>query len=315
MACSPCQRQSTSSGTSYSGADGRLPDRRTITLAGVGFRLSCVIGAPPSWKALVSYIEAPALDIRSATDFGFAQAHGADERLSRGPGCLPRISGVIATVYLINHGDRGRDQCAQLLSDSRLRLVNCATACEFHSSHDRREPGCVLANAEAVLRWNATGHAGLLPVCECHPVIFTASAPPAAMIVQAMKAGASDFLEEPLEAAQVRSAIDTALLLDSRRRSALAQKAELRAHFSRLTPRERQVLALVTTGKLNKQIAFELGLSEITVKVHRGSVMRKMEARSLPELVRMSDALRDAGPTNVMKATAEYPVDATRGAP
>lgn len=274
---------------------------------GVGFRSACVIGTPSTWGTHVTYIEGSALDFRSVADFGFAPAGSGDSRMSAGPGCLPHAGSAHATVYLIDYRDGVRDRYAQMLSGLRLRLASYAVAGDFCDNHDACQPGCVLASVEAVVAWNGRGHAGLHPVCECHPIIFTAADPTAAMIVQAMKAGASDFLEEPLAATHVQKAIGTALLLDGRRRAALAQKAELRAHFARLTPRERQVLALVTMGKLNKQIAFELGLSEITVKVHRGSVMRKMEARSLPELVRMADALRDASPTNVAKALANNP--------
>lgn len=126
------------------------------------------------------------------------------------------------------------------------------------------------------------------------PIVITASRPDISMAVEAMKAGAIDFLERPLREQEIVRAVDAALEADRGRRLARAQRAAVLERFDRLTKREREVMALVTAGRLNKQVAGDLGLSEITVKVHRGSVMRKMGARTFVDLVRMADAINKA---------------------
>lgn len=125
------------------------------------------------------------------------------------------------------------------------------------------------------------------------PFVVTASDADVSTAVQAMKAGAADFVEKPFREQRMLEAVAAAIEADAFRRSVLARQTELRARFDKLSRREREVMVLVTAGKMNKQVAWELGLSEITVKVHRGSVMRKMGARTLADLVRMSDALAD----------------------
>jgi FixJ family two-component response regulator len=123
------------------------------------------------------------------------------------------------------------------------------------------------------------------------PIIFISGYSDVPTTVQAMKAGAVEFLTKPLEDAVLLSAIQHAL---ERSRSALTQAAEIRAlreSYASLTGRERQVMALVVSGLLNKQVGGELGISEITVKAHRGQTMRKMKANSLPELVHMAGRL------------------------
>jgi FixJ family two-component response regulator len=111
------------------------------------------------------------------------------------------------------------------------------------------------------------------------------------MSVRAMKAGAIDFLTKPFRDQDMLDAVIRALERDAKRRVSEKAISNLRLLFDMLTPREREVMTLVTAGLMNKQIAGELGLSEITVKIHRGQVMRKMAARSLTDLVRMAEVL------------------------
>ena len=123
------------------------------------------------------------------------------------------------------------------------------------------------------------------------PIIFMTGHGDIPMSVQAMKAGAIDFLTKPFRDQDMLDAVTTALERDRKRREDERAKADLRARFEALTPREREVMALVAAGLMNKQIAAETQLAEITVKIHRGHVMRKMAARSLADLVRMAEIL------------------------
>ena len=127
-----------------------------------------------------------------------------------------------------------------------------------------------------------------------HTVVVAADRADVAMAVLAMKTGAVDFVEKPICRPDIVKVIGAAIETDRGRRAVLSRHAELRARFDALSPREKQVMALVTAGKMNKQVAGDLGLSEITVKAYRGSAMRKMSARSLAEWVRMADLLAGA---------------------
>lgn len=123
------------------------------------------------------------------------------------------------------------------------------------------------------------------------PIVFMTGHGDVPMSVRAMKAGATDFLMKPFRDQDMLDAVSAALASHRLRRQVDRQRSDLRARYETLTPRERDVMTLVTRGLMNKQVAGELGISEITVKIHRGHVMSKMEARSLADLVRMQQAL------------------------
>jgi len=123
------------------------------------------------------------------------------------------------------------------------------------------------------------------------PIIFMTGHGDVPMSVKAMKAGAVDFLTKPFRDQDMLDAVGIAIENDRKRRSGESAMTDVRARFETLTAREREIMGLVTTGLMNKQVAAEVGLSLITVKIHRGHIMKKMHARSLAELVRMADAL------------------------
>ena len=126
------------------------------------------------------------------------------------------------------------------------------------------------------------------------PVILMTGHGDIPMSVRAMKAGAVDFLPKPFRDQDMIDAVTIAINRDRMQREKEGQSVAIADRYATLSPREREVMALVTAGKLNKQVAGELGLSEVTVKIHRGAAMRKMQARSLADLVRMADALKES---------------------
>jgi FixJ family two-component response regulator len=184
-----------------------------------------------------------------------------------------------------------RDALAGLLRSVGLSVQSFGSTQEFLESERPDAPGCL------VLDVRLPGRSGLdfqreLAESSVHlPIVFITGHGDIPMSVRAIKAGAIEFLPKPFHDQELLDAIQLGIERDRARRREAAAIAELKERFGSLTPREREIMALVVTGRMNKQIAADLEVSEITVKVHRGHVMRKMGARSLADLVRMADRL------------------------
>jgi FixJ family two-component response regulator len=194
-------------------------------------------------------------------------------------------------VFVIDDDASVRDAIADLLRSVGLGVESFRSTQDFLQSKRPDAPGCI------VLDVRLPGPSGLefqrtLNKSNIHlPVIFISGHGDIPMSVRAMKSGAIEFLTKPLPEQELLDAIQTGIERDRARRQEAKVVAELQKRFESLTPREREVLALVVTGRRNKQIAAQAKLSEMTVKVHRSQIMRKMRAKSLIDLVRMADAL------------------------
>jgi FixJ family two-component response regulator len=195
------------------------------------------------------------------------------------------------TIIVVDDDPGIRESLDGLLRSVGLQVKALASVPEFLKEGRPEGPACL------VLDVRLPGRSGLdfqrdLSAANVHlPIIFITGYGDIPMTVQAIKGGAIEFLTKPFRDQELLDAIQLGLARDRIWLEEAKAMAALRSRFETLTPREREVMALVATGRLNKQIAYDIGISEITVKVHRGQVMRKMNAASLPDLARMADKL------------------------
>jgi FixJ family two-component response regulator len=198
------------------------------------------------------------------------------------------------TVVIIDDDRDIREALEGLLRSVGLRVELFASVQEFIDHGRPSGPGCLVLDVRLPGRSGLEFHDSLIEADVHLPVVFISGHADVPMSVRAMKAGAVEFLTKPVRDQELLDAIHLAITRDSAHRDNERAVAEIRTNFDTLTQREREVLELVLAGRLNKQIAADIGISLATVKAHRGHVMRKMKTQSLTELVRMVDRLGPA---------------------
>jgi FixJ family two-component response regulator len=204
------------------------------------------------------------------------------------------------TVYLVDDDPYVRRSLSELITTFGFTVVSFATAGEFLQHPREHVPACIVLD----LRLPDMGGLDLQRQIAQNgpPIIFISGHGEIPDSVRAIKAGALEFLTKPVDIDALVAAIDAAFSQDRMWRSQHAELAELQSRFAKLTRREREVLPLVIGGLRNKQAAWELGIAQVTLQVHRGRIMRKMAARSLPELVRIGERLHVTHPDSANTA-------------
>jgi FixJ family two-component response regulator len=197
---------------------------------------------------------------------------------------------VDAVVYVVDDDPRVTRGLTNLLAAEGYEVVTFATAAQYISFEHNDRAACLVLDLE-LPDINGLELQQKLADTQGPPIIFITGHGDIPSGVKAMKNGAIEFLTKPIDSAQLLEALRSGVAADQKRRRELLYSASLRARLASLTPREVEVFRLVVAGFLNKQAAAELGITETTIDVHRGRVMRKMKANSLPDLVRMSSRL------------------------
>jgi FixJ family two-component response regulator len=196
-----------------------------------------------------------------------------------------------AIVHVIDDDVSLRDALSLMLPSIGLQVRTYMSVQEFLDASAHDGPGCIILDVRLPGISGLDFQSRLDALGIQLPIVLMTGYGDIPMSVRAMKAGAVDFLPKPFRDQDMIDAVTAALERDRERRAGNSAAVDIRNRYASLSPREQQVMTLVTAGKMNKQVAFELGLSEITVKTHRGAVMQKMAARSFADLVRMADAL------------------------
>jgi FixJ family two-component response regulator len=201
-----------------------------------------------------------------------------------------------AIVYVIDDDVSMRDALESLFDSVGLATRTYGTAADFLNESVADTPGCIVTDIR-LPGMNGLEFQARLPQLGVRlPVVVVTGYGDIPMSVRAMKRGAVDFLPKPFRDQDMLDAVMAAIQRDRQRRATDSDVSHMQERFGTLSPREQQVMLLVTSGKMNKQVAGDLGISEITVKIHRGTAMRKMGARTLADLVRMAEVLKPKGP-------------------
>jgi RNA polymerase sigma factor (sigma-70 family) len=195
------------------------------------------------------------------------------------------------SVLVIDDDPEFRDSVARLLRTVRLETRQFSSVSDFLKVDPPEGPTCLVLDVRMPGRSGLELQRDLAAANRQVPIIFITAHADVAMTVQAMKGGAMEFLTKPFRDQDLLDAVEAGLARDRARRESERALTALRERFDTLSPREREIMLHVVAGRLNKQIANDIGIAESTVKVHRTHLMRKMKARSLPELSRMADTL------------------------
>jgi FixJ family two-component response regulator len=204
---------------------------------------------------------------------------------------MPSQTNDRAIVHVVDDDASMRGALEGLFDSVGLDTQTYAAAREFLATDIADRPGCIVIDIRLPDMNGLDMQTQLTENGVRLPVVMMTGHGDVSMSVRAMKRGAVDFLPKPFHDQDLLDAVLTAIERDRHRREVEEEISRMRRRFETLSGRERQVMLLVTSGKMNKQVAGDLGISEITVKIHRGAAMRKMNARTLPDLVRMAEAL------------------------
>ena len=192
-------------------------------------------------------------------------------------------------VFIVDDDDSVRKALTRLIKSVDLNAEAFASAHDFLKRESHNGPACLILDMRMPGLSGLDLQDELVAAGRTLPIIFISGHGSIPISVRAMKAGAVDFIEKPFEDQTLLDAINQSLKKDRQVKLEQAELREIKRRVDSLTPRERQVFAHVVSGKLNKQIAFELGTSERTIKAHRARVMKKMQAKSLAELIRLAE--------------------------
>jgi FixJ family two-component response regulator len=193
-------------------------------------------------------------------------------------------------VFVVDDDERVRESIGDLLESHGMRAITFGSAGEYIAADKPDVPACLILDVE-LPDINGLDLQGQIANGDHPPVVFITGHGDIPSSVRAIKHGAVDFLTKPFSDSDLMAAIDAAVAQDRENRSARAELGDLKKRYLNLTPRERQVVPLVVSGLLNKQAAAELGISEVTLQIHRRNVMQKMGAASLADLVRIAERL------------------------